>query len=86
MRMTKTITQTNPRIELDESMPPKSDYGLPTRRSQCLTTASEEPKKINQVDDQDKSMESDNPEEVNVITESTKPEDPTYLALSDNRE
>jgi hypothetical protein len=32
-------------------MPTKRDYGPPTRRSQRLTSASEEPEEITQVDD-----------------------------------
>ena len=67
-------------------MPPKGDYGPPTRRSQRLTTASEEPEKINQVDDRDKSTESENPEEVNVTVEGTEPEEPAHLELDENRE
>jgi hypothetical protein len=68
-------------------MPLKKDYGPPTRRSQRLTTASEEPEKINQVDDRDKSKESENPEEeVNVIAEGTEPEEPARLELGENRE
>ena len=67
-------------------MPPKRDYGPPTRRSQRLTTASEEPERINQVDDRDKSTESENPEEVNVTAEGTEPEEPARLELGENRE
>ena len=65
----------------------KRDYGPPIRRSQRLTTASEEPEKINQVDDRDKSKESENPEEVNAVAtaEGTEPEEPARLALGENR-
>src|SRR3981081_4363332 len=64
-------------------MPTKRDYGSPTRRSQRLTTASEEPEGITtQVDIND--------EEATAVTvataEGTEPEEPARLALGDNRE
>src|SRR3979411_1243239 len=64
-------------------MPTKRDYGPPTRRSQRLTTASEEPEDITtQVDVND--------EEATAVAvgtvEGTEPEEPARLALGDNRE
>jgi hypothetical protein len=67
-------------------MPQKKAYGPPTRKSQRLTTAPEEPEKINQVDDRDKSTESENPGEVNVIAEGTELEEPARLELAENKE
>src|ERR1700716_1686192 len=64
-------------------MPTKRDYGPPTRRSQRLTTASEEPEGITtQVDDYEE-------EAIAVavaIAEGTEPEEPARFALGDNRE
>jgi hypothetical protein len=64
-------------------MPTKRDYGPPTRRSQRLTTASEEPEGITtQVDDHEEEAIA-----VAVATaEGTEPEEPARLALGDNRE
>ena len=64
-------------------MPTKRDYGPPTRRSQRLTTASEEPEGITtQVDVNDEEATA-----VAVATaEGTEPEEPARLALGDNRE
>src|SRR3981081_159679 len=64
-------------------MPTKRDYGSPTRRSQRLTTASEEPEGITtQVDVNDEEATA-----VAVATaEGTEPEEPARLALGDNRE
>src|ERR1700716_3250385 len=72
-----------PRIEINVSMPTKRDYGPPTRRSQHLTTASEEPEGITtQVDGNDEEAIA-----VTVATtEGTEPEEPARLALGDNRE
>jgi hypothetical protein len=65
---------------------PKRDYSSLIRRSQHLTTVSEGPEKINQVDNYDKSTESENLKEVNNTTEGTEPKEPTYLELGENRE
>src|ERR1700716_4187753 len=64
-------------------MPTKRDYGPPTRRSQRLTTTSEEPEGITtQVDDHEGEAIA-----VAVATaEGTEPEEPARLALGDNRE
>jgi len=53
------------------------DYGPPTRRSQRLTTASEEP--ITQVDDRGEVI-------AVTIAEGTEPEEPARLTLGENRE
>jgi len=58
-------------------MRPKRDYGAPTRRSQRLTTASEEP--ITQVDDRGEVI-------AVTIAEGTEPEEPARLTLGENRE
>src|SRR3981081_4223239 len=64
-------------------MPTKRDYGSPTRRSQRLTTASEEPEGITtQVDVNDEEATA-----VAVATaEGTEPEEPARLVHGDNRE
>src|ERR1700694_2747673 len=58
-------------------MRPKRDYGAPTRRSQRLTTASEDP--ITQVDDRGEVI-------AVTIAEGTEPEEPARLTLGENRE
>ena len=63
-------------------MPPKRDYGPPTRRSQRLTTVLEELQEITQVDDHKEEAIA----VTVVIAEGTKPEQLAHLALSDNRE
>src|SRR4030088_315976 len=59
-------------------MPTKRDYGPPTRRSQRLTTASEELEEITQVDDHEEAI-------VVATAEGTEPEEPARLALGETR-
>src|SRR3979411_3450805 len=61
----------------------KRDYSPPTRRSQCLTTALEEPEGITPGVDV---TEEEAPAVTVATAEGTEPEEPARLALGDNRE